>query len=292
MRLQHIIQAVYNEPWLITAGGHASVQRLLEAKMGRARADDDAEPLDASIMVENPRRDAFVDDNGIGHIHICGVIGKHLGLIEKSCGNTDVCDVRREFDALRQQSAKGIMLYVDSPGGTIGGIPEMSRILSDCDIPLYAWTDTIIGSAAYWLASAAFQIWCTPSSEVGSIGVIYPWIDKSARWEMEGLTFAPIVNAEGIYKSAGHGPSFTPEQKEEIQGRVQALFDRFQGFVMARRPMIDSDFMRGQSVMGFDAVAAGLADNLGEFEDAYADLCSASGVFPMSIPDFSAPEKS
>lgn len=288
MRLQHVIQAVYHSPWLITAAGHAAVRRLVETKL---RADDGDS---VAIVMENPRRAACLDPNGIGHIHLCGVIGHRLSAIEKSCGNTDVCEVRRELDALLAEGARGILLHVDSSGGTVAGVPELAASLADAAeiVPLYAWTDTIAGSAAYWLLAAAHQAWCAPSAEVGSIGIIFPWVDQGARWEMEGLAFAPITNEEAIYKSAGHGPTLTEEQVALLQEQIQSLFARFQGFVMERRPLADADAMRGQCFIGFDAVGAGLVDHLGEFSDCYLDLCAASGVCASVIPDFFAPPDS
>lgn len=43
MRLQHVAEQIYAQPWLITASGHHSVRSLFEGKLARLRADDSAE---------------------------------------------------------------------------------------------------------------------------------------------------------------------------------------------------------------------------------------------------------
>src|SRR6266850_7722071 len=75
--------------------------------------------------------------------------------------------------ALADPRVDGILLDMDSPGGTVPGIPELgAKILAGRAVkPIVALANGLAASAAYWLASAAHEIIVTPSGEVGSIGV-------------------------------------------------------------------------------------------------------------------------
>jgi ClpP class serine protease len=267
------------KPWLLTPQG---VSRLEREQEKRSQLKPGASAID--LVAEEPREMSMLDDNGIAHIHICGVIGHRLDWFDKFCGNTDVCDVRREVDRATAEGANGIFLRIDSPGGGITGTAELAATLADLKIPIVAWSDACCASAAYWLACSASQIWTAETCEIGSIGIYLPWTDASAAWQAMGLEFKPFTNTGAIYKSAGHGPSLTPEQVEQMQGYIDRIASLFQGFVTGKRPQLMAEAMQGQAFLGCDAPMYGLSDNCGTIEQAYSALCIEAGVFPMDVP--------
>lgn len=265
----------------MTPTGAARIQREEEK---RKAMKPNAAAID--LVAESPRGLAMLDDNGIAHIHISGVIGHKLDWFDKFCGNTDVCDLRRELDAAIEAGANGIFLRIDSPGGGITGGAEVAEYLAEvsASIPVFAWTDSCCASMAYWIACGSRQIWTSETSEIGSVGIYLPWIDSSAAWQAMGLEFKPFVNTGAIYKSAGHGPSLTPDQIEQMQGFIDRIASLFQGFVTARRPQLMAEAMQGQAFLGCDAPMYGLSDSVGTIEQAYSALCLEAGVFPMDVP--------
>ena len=236
------------------------------------------------MVAEAPREISMLDDNGIAHIHICGVIGHRLDWFDKFCGNTDVCDVRRELDTAQEQGANAIFLRVDSPGGGITGVQELADYIAELTVPVAAYSDACCASAAYWLASSAGQIWAAPTAEIGSIGIFLPWVDSSAAWQAMGIDFQPFVNDGAIFKSAGHGPSLTPEQRDNTQAFINRIADLFRGHVTGRRPQLMAEAMQGQAFLGCDAPMYGLSDLCGTIEQAYSALCLEAGVFPVDVP--------
>jgi ClpP class serine protease len=266
------------EPWLMTVAGTERVMRDAEARKGLKPG-----ATAADVLVFNPRPEARIDDNGIAHIHVCGVIGHRLDWVDKALGNTDVCDVRREVDAVIAAAAQGIMLHVDSPGGAITGTVELADYLSQVELPIFSYSDSCIASAGYWIPCGGRQIWSSFSAEVGSIGIFFPWIDETLAWAQAGISFQPITNAEAIYKSAGHGPSLTDDQRANLQDKMDRIFALFQTFVCRQRPNIEMEAMQGQSFLGMDALAMGLIDNIGTLNEAYAALCFEAGVFPQDV---------
>lgn len=273
-----LYDSISTQPWLLTAGGMSRLARDAERKKTINPK------VDESIICDAPREDSMMDDNGIAHIHICGVIGHRLGFIEKIMGNTDVCDVRRELDYAQEAGANGILLHIDSPGGTTIGPMELGKSIEAISCPVYSYTDHCCASAAYWIAASCRQIWSSSSAEIGSIAILLPWIDKSMAWEKMGLSFQPITNDEAIYKSAGHGPSLTPAQTEELTARMNRIYEFFSYAVTSNRPQVDSSAMQGQSFMGCDAQWYGLVDQIGSMEQAYSALCAEASVFPINMP--------
>lgn len=268
-----------NKPWMLTAEGVAKMARQEEQ---RKALKPGASAMD--LVAEQSREMSMLDDNGIAHIHICGVIGHRLDWFDKFCGNTDVCDVRRELDRATEEGANAIFLRIDSPGGGITGGAELAEYIAEIDqrIPVFTWADACCASMGYWLACGARQIWTAETTEIGSIGIFLPWIDKSAAWQALGIAFEPFVNSGAIYKSAGHGPSLTPEQVENTQQFIDRIASLFQGFVTSRRQIIP-DAMQGQAFLGCDAPGYGLSDMCGTIEQAYSALCLEAGVFPVDV---------
>ena len=265
MRLQHIIEQVYYQPWFITPEGHASVVRLLENKLFSAASEDDTEDLMG--MIVRKRETSYIDGDGIGHIQMLGVLGNKLSQIEETCGNTDYKRVISEISAMQSSGVKGIMLDIDSPGGTVQGNEELVDAVQGLDMPTMAYTDSTMCSAAYNVAASCRYIMVSKSSTVGSIGCILPWVDKSEMWSEMGMKFDPITNKEGDLKSAMHGPSLSGEQRQYLQDHVQQAFSMFKANVLRNRS-VKPEAMRGQAFLGIDALKHNLVDGLVSAEQA------------------------
>ena len=79
------------------------------------------------------------------------------------------------FDRAAADSSIGaIVLNIDSPGGSVYGVEELADKIYKArgTKPVYAVANSLAASAAYWIGSAASQLYVTPSGEVGSIGVL------------------------------------------------------------------------------------------------------------------------
>ena len=273
MRFQHVAEQIYHRPWLITPSAHHSVQQLLESKLCKSAYFEASDANASAFFV--PREAASLDVNGIGHMSIKGVVGQGLSPIEKTCGNTDTRDVQAEIAGLVAQGAKGILLCIDSPGGTITGTPELAETIAvtAADIPVFVFSDSQICSAAYWLACGASKIVCTESAEIGSIGVYLPWIDRSAQWEEEGIKADPVINTGGNLKAIGFGPSLSPAHRDQLQSFVDNIFEKFRSAVVQSRALneaaVPDTAMQGQVFLGEDAVSNGLVDLIANKDDAY-----------------------
>jgi capsid assembly protease len=81
----------------------------------------------------------------------------------------------------------GIVLDVDSPGGTVSGTMETAAAVADAASkkPCVACVNTLAASAAYWIASQASEVVMVPSGDVGSIGAMIMHQDVSGIGDIE-----------------------------------------------------------------------------------------------------------
>jgi ClpP class serine protease len=274
MRLQRIQELIYHRPWLITPSGHEAIRAVIERKLGQELVESERAGLFEDLFVQRP---AMSIEGGVATIHIMGAIGIGMSKIEKTCGNTDVADLRSELRSALQAGAEKVMLIVDSPGGTVGGVPELADEIANLPVPCFAYVPAgaMNCSAAYYLTAGADRMYASSSADIGSIGVYLPWIDRSASLERAGYKVDLITNKEGDLKGAGFpGTSLSESQRADWQQGVQQIFDDFAAHVTAsrKRGTVETDTMRGQSFLAKDAKARNLIDGVVPYESALRTL--------------------
>jgi len=169
-------------------------------------------------------------------------------------------------------SVKGVILTIDSPGGTTAGgeaIYEAVRRLAEAK-PVTAQVGTLAASAGYMIASATDHIVARQSSIVGSIGVLFQFPDITALMDKVG------VKLEGVKSSPlkAEPSPFTPTTEEEramIRALVMDSYDWFVGLVEQRRGMTRAEVLAladGSIFTGRQALERKLIDALGGEETA------------------------
>ena len=208
----------------------------------------------------------YYAENGTAIISINGVLGHKLTAAQKAMGGVDTIDVIEAVEnAAADSDVQTILLDVDSPGGTVGGIPELAETIEDVQRggqkQIVAYTDSMIASAAYWAVAGANAIYASPSSEVGSIGVYMPVIDTSQSLREQGVQ-VELIKA-GKYKGAGFpGVAIDEEVRSFLQAEVNETYDDFVSFVSKYRPALGGDKMQGQTFSGKRAAQIGMIDGV------------------------------
>ena len=179
--------------------------------------------------------------------------------------------------AMADPNVAAVVLDVDSPGGNTYGIDEASSQMFAMrgSKPMIAVANSVMASAAYWLASAADEIVVTPGGDIGSIGVYAVHTDQSGANARQGVI--PTIVSAGKYK-AEHSPfgPLTEESKGSLQKMVDEKYAMFVNAV-ARNRRTSSDavaggYGEGRMVGAKEAVAAGLADRVGTLDETLARL--------------------
>jgi len=177
--------------------------------------------------------------------------------------------------AVGSKDVRGIILDIDSPGGTVGGVAELADQVHAArqQKPIVAISNTLMASAAYWIGSQADRIIATPSSQTGSIGVYAVHLDYSKALEADGIT--PTIISAGKYKTEANEYSpLTEEAKAAWQGQIDAYYDLFVGAVARGRgrsaKTVRDGFGEGRVLTAEAAVAEHLADEVGTMDRAVA----------------------
>jgi signal peptide peptidase SppA len=276
-----VSRAVYCEPWLIEPQMHRVLCGILDAhikggieeresrrrgvELLTARMGEDAEEY------KKPEPYSLVD--GVAVVPLYGVIGRRVSALEQSSGVSDVGAFANAVQAAaNDQQARAIVLDIDSPGGTVGGVQAAADAVRAANAvkPVIAHSGDLMASAAYWIGAAAGAVYADETAVIGSIGVYAAVLDSSRAMEMQGLKSE--VFASGPYKGAGMpGTSLTDEQRQNIQARVDALAGVFKADVRRGRPAVADDAMQGQTMLAGQALTAGLIDSVATLPRAIAD---------------------
>lgn len=139
-------------------------------------------------------------------------------------------DIRR---AAADPNVSGIMLAIDSPGGTVAGTADLAADVREArrSKPVYAQIEDLGASAAYWVASQASAVFANdPTALVGSIGTLLTVYDMSEAAKREGVE--AVVFATGELKGTGlPGAPVTEAQRQYLQGVVNATQTYFDAAV-------------------------------------------------------------
>jgi signal peptide peptidase SppA len=196
--------------------------------------------------------------------------------MEKACGGCDLADIRQEIAAaLVDDGIKGIVLDIDSPGGTVTGVEETAGMIESARavMPIIAHTSGMACSAAYWIGSAASALYVEPSAVVGSIGVYMAMLDTSRAMDAAGVKVDLIKSTDSPLKAAGFpGTSLTDAQRADLQAGVDHIYAKFSAAVSRNRPKAGRETMQGQTFFGDQAAANGLADSIASLDQTIRDV--------------------
>jgi signal peptide peptidase SppA len=262
MKYHQIITALTREPLLIEPGSAVSLFELFQQ---HATLDNDefrAAREGTGVCGEKMELDQMEIEDGIATIPISGPIGMGLGKMEKGAGAVDVGDITNDLEEAEfSEEVRGIILHIDSPGGMVSGTPELADRIAAVEKPIYAFSNSLIASAAYWLAASTDGIFATKSADIGSIGVYIPWADYTELYKKAGVKIK--LFASGKYKGMGFpGTSLSKAQEELIQGRVVEIAGMFYAHVQANRSDVQDEDMQGQTFKAPQAAARGLIDEV------------------------------
>ena len=178
-------------------------------------------------------------------------------------------------------SVKGVILSIDSPGGTTAGgeaIFDAVRELAAAK-PVVAQVGTLAASAGYMIASASDHIVARKSSIVGSIGVLVQFPDITGLMDKIGVELEEVKSSPLKAEPSPFNPT-TDEERAMVRSMILDSYDWFVGLVAERRPLTRSEaaaLADGSIFTGRQALQKKLVDELGGESEAVGWL-STKGV--------------
>jgi len=136
---------------------------------------------------------------------------------------------------------KGILLRINSPGGTVSASDELYLKLKayreKTDRPVYVYAEDMACSGALYIAMASGnKIYANRNAWIGSIGVIISMMNYKELYDKLGIKEINITSGEN--KALGTpGEELTEDQREVLQALVDSAYEQFVGIVATGRDM-------------------------------------------------------
>ena len=224
---------------------------------------------------------------GVAVIPIHGTLVRRTVGLEAESGLTSYAGLAAQLDAaIGNPEVSAILLDIDSPGGESGGVFDLAdRIRAASQIkPVWAVANDMAFSAAYALASAASRVFVSRTGGVGSIGVIAMHVDQSEKDAQDGVHYTAVFAGDRKNDLNPHEP-ISSEAHAFLKAEVNRIYGLFVETV-ARHRGIETSAVRDTEAglfFGQAAVAMGLADAVGTFDDALAQLLASLSPNPTPV---------
>jgi len=168
----------------------------------------------------------------------------------------------------------------DTPGGMVAGVPEAAAAIRALRgrKPLVAIANFQMASAGLFLGSQFDSVVASPSSSIGSLGVVAQYFSGARALEMEGLACQTMKFPHLKAEADGIAP-LSDEAVAYRMAQIKAAYDAFEEAVSLgrRRPrsLIAEHFGKGRSFDASSALAVGMIDRIQTFDSLLAEHVSA-----------------
>lgn len=181
--------------------------------------------------------------------------------------------IRYIDDMIASEYNQGILLCVNSPGGTVYHSDELYLKLEEyknaTGRPVWAYMESQACSGGYYISMAADRIGANRNAWTGSIGVIISYMNYTGLYEKLGIEEIDIVS--GANKAMGSaGKPLSREQEEIMQSLVDESYNQFVEIVAQGRDMSREEVVPladGRLYTAEQARESGLIDEVNTFEE-------------------------
>lgn len=279
-RYQHVLRAVSATPWAIIPEQLEAIAEVLRTRIesGRLSADEITARLEAAAQSQGPR--SGQKRGAVAVLPVYGTIMPRANLLSAFSGGATIDALRGAFrEAMADESISALVMEFDSPGGQVDGVEELATEMRAARgrKPVVAVANTLMASAAYYLAAQADEIVASPSSLVGSIGVVQLHMDRSRQMDAEGVT--PTLIA--IPPAKVEGNPYQPLTGDAMGNITQVVEDYYGQFVAAvakgrgvAPSAVRDGYGQGRVLTAKRALAAGMVDRIDTLDATIARLAS------------------
>lgn len=286
-QLLRLSDRLLNTPLLIHP---AKAQIILGALSGRIGLDADlfsldeaAEATEANRFTGSSRRvdgtsSMMRTADGVAIIPVLDTLVNRGAWLDSRSGLTSYEGIAAQLRAAGQDpEVRSVLLDISSPGGEaagMAGLADMIRSVRQTK-PVTAFVNDMAASAAYGISSAASEIVISPTSIIGSIGVVMLHADRSGELAAQGVK--PTLIFAGSHKVDGN--PFEPLSdavRADLQASVDAHYRQFLDTVATGRGRkLTADMARAteaRTFIGAEAISLGLADRIASFDEVLGSL--------------------
>lgn len=184
---------------------------------------------------------------------------------------------------IEDENNKGILLYVDSPGGTVYESEELYLKLlqykEETGCPVWAYMAHYAASGGYMVSMAADKIYANSNTTTGSIGVIMSGYDMTGLYEKLGIEYVSITSGDNKDSS-----QMNDEQIAIYQSQVDECYERFVDIVEEGRDMSEKEVKKladGRTYTAKQALKNGLIDKISLYDDMKHEMMQKLDVYDI-----------
>jgi ClpP class serine protease len=212
-----------------------------------------------------PKKLYEVDEKGVAHAQIKGVLSNKVSLFDKLFGYAPTLTYQEIIDMADQVDSdprvKELVIHADSPGGYSMGADDASIAISLINKPVTTMIEGQLASAAYYVTAGSDKIIATSEqNQIGSIGTVV----------------SIPIDVETVRISSSDAPNKAPDVTS-IEGKavIQKQLDEIQSLFVRRVAegrgvsiqKVQSDYGQGGVFLARQALAAGMIDEIQTLED-------------------------
>lgn len=205
----------------------------------------------------------YIVSKGILTIPVRGALMHGLGVTIGRYATGYEYIVRAITRAEADPEVKGVVFWVDSPGGHVAGCFDTADLVFGMKKPTVAFLADMGCSAAYAIAASCNKVVGTQTVIAGNIGVLSTFIDVSENLKKNGISYEYISAPEGGNKAEGHfGTKLSKEAVARIQEEANELYEIFVACVVRGRGISDQE-IRDTKALSYhkqSCLAMGLVD--------------------------------
>ena len=203
-------------------------------------------------------------------LNLCGTIMYDGGFSEDCVDVADLID--KIYYLAEDENNLGLLLYIDSPGGTMDAADDLYFALMDykaaTNRPIYCYCNTTACSGGYYVAMPADEICANRNCLCVNIGVYIATYNFAGLYETLGVEQIAIKSGEN--KGIGlEGQSWTEEQLGIYQSIVDESYEQFVEVVANGRGMTAEQVRAlddGREMTAKQALSAGFIDSIDRYD--------------------------
>lgn len=227
----------------------------------------------ASDDINKPKSRLLTIEDGVGFIQIAGSLVNSDSWWNKYAGLISYNEVMAAFAEAEASSAvQEIFPIFDTPGGMVAGAIDAVEFVAAVTKRkrVTGYSNGMVMSAGYWLASPIDNLYLAPTADAGSIGVVMRHVEYSKMNEADGITVT--VLRAGDYKQLMNSVEpLTAEARAEAQKSLDETYKVFMssvaGFKGLSYAAADRKMGQGREFTGQAAVDAGLARAVATYDE-------------------------
>ncbi len=183
-----------------------------------------------------------------------------------------------------KESIKGVLIRVNSPGGTVGASQEINATVKEIKDyykkPVIVSGGDIVASGGVYSIMSADQILISPGTLFGSVGVLMQFqnLSELARWAKMEI----YALKAGEFKDSGNPfREMTLRERELFENTLDTVLDQFKDTIIKGRNLDEKIVERiadGRIITGEEALELGLVDGIGSFNEAVKVIGKLSGL--------------